>query len=56
MPSQIKAILAVAGDVGAWALLHRSLLLIAAIAFVVVGQQAGVITPLDWWGTGEEIR
>jgi hypothetical protein len=56
MLSTGKAILAVAGDVGLWAEAHRTLVLLLLLAVVVAGQQFGIVEPLDWWGTGEEIR
>lgn len=55
MPFLGKANLAIA-VVGEWASAHRTVVLLLAVALTVVGQQAGLITPLDWWGTGEEIR
>jgi hypothetical protein len=55
MSSLDKANLAIAAVWG-WGNTHRFAVLLLLLALVVVGQQAGVIQPLDWWGTGEEIR
>jgi hypothetical protein len=55
MSSPDKARLAVA-VVWEWVDGHRFAVLWLLLALVVAGQQAGLIEPRDWGGTGEEIR
>ncbi len=56
MPSRAKAISSLVADAWGWPAAHPGTFFLLLLALTALGYWSGLLSPLDWWGSGEARR